>query len=46
MKYGASLLMAGGIVVTHFTGMAAMTLVIPSETALRLPPATTACNWR
>lgn len=37
MKYGASLLMAGGIVVTHFTGMAAMTLVIPSETALRLP---------
>ena len=36
MKYGASLLMAGGIVVTHFTGMAAMTLVIPSETALRL----------
>lgn len=36
MKYGASLLMAGGIVVTHFTGMAAMTLVIPNETALRL----------
>ncbi|MFJ4349173.1 putative bifunctional diguanylate cyclase/phosphodiesterase [Pseudomonas sp. NPDC089401] len=37
MKYGASLLMAGGIVATHFTAMAAMTLVIPSDTALRLP---------
>ncbi|WP_194789371.1 putative bifunctional diguanylate cyclase/phosphodiesterase [Pseudomonas sp. UFMG81] len=36
MKCGASLLMAGGIIFTHFTGMAAMTLVIPSETALRL----------
>ncbi|PYC13121.1 putative bifunctional diguanylate cyclase/phosphodiesterase [Pseudomonas mosselii] len=39
LKYGASLLMAGGIVLTHFTGMAAMTLVIPGETALRLPSA-------
>lgn len=37
MKYGASLLMAGGIVATHFTAMAAMTLVIPADTALRLP---------
>ena len=37
MKYGASLLMAGGIVATHFTGMAAMTLVIPADAALRLP---------
>lgn len=39
LKYGASLLMAGGIVLTHFTGMAAMTLVIPSEAALGLPSA-------
>jgi diguanylate cyclase len=37
LKYGASLLMAGGIMLTHFTGMAAMTLVIPSETPLHLP---------
>ncbi|WDY59162.1 putative bifunctional diguanylate cyclase/phosphodiesterase [Pseudomonas sp. PSKL.D1] len=37
MKYGASLLMAGGIIATHFTAMAAMTLVIPADTALRLP---------
>ncbi|AXM96115.1 putative bifunctional diguanylate cyclase/phosphodiesterase [Pseudomonas plecoglossicida] len=37
MKYGAALLMAGGIVATHFTAMAAMTLVIPDDTALRLP---------
>ncbi|WP_139138884.1 MHYT domain-containing protein, partial [Pseudomonas sp. NBRC 111141] len=39
MKYGASLLMAGGIVATHFTAMSAMTLVIPPDTALRLPSA-------
>ncbi|WP_313301931.1 EAL domain-containing protein [Pseudomonas sp.] len=39
MKYGASLLMASGIVATHFTGMAAMTLVIPADTALTLPSA-------
>ena len=37
MKYGASLLMAGGIVATHFTAMSAMTLIIPADTALRLP---------
>ena len=37
MKYGASLLMAAGIVATHFTAMSAMTLVIPADTALRLP---------
>ncbi|MBC3478126.1 putative bifunctional diguanylate cyclase/phosphodiesterase [Pseudomonas taiwanensis] len=37
MKYGASLVMAGGIVATHFTAMAAMTLVIPADTALSLP---------
>lgn len=37
MKYGASLLMASGIVATHFTAMAAMTLIIPADTALRLP---------
>ncbi|MEX5589275.1 putative bifunctional diguanylate cyclase/phosphodiesterase [Pseudomonas urmiensis] len=37
MKYGASVLMAAGIVVTHFTGMAAMTLVIPPDAALSLP---------
>ncbi|MGE8388832.1 MAG: putative bifunctional diguanylate cyclase/phosphodiesterase [Pseudomonas sp.] len=36
MKYGASLLMAAGIVATHFTAMAAMTLVIPADTALNL----------
>ena len=34
-----SLLMAGGIVATHFTAMSAMTLVIPADTALRLPSA-------
>ena len=39
LKYGASLLMAGGIVATHFTAMSAMTLVIPADTALRLPSA-------
>ncbi|EJN36570.1 diguanylate cyclase (GGDEF) domain-containing protein [Pseudomonas sp. GM84] len=37
MKYGAALLMASGIVATHFTAMAAMTLVIPEDTALSLP---------
>jgi diguanylate cyclase (GGDEF)-like protein len=37
MKYGASVLMAAGIVVTHFTGMAALTLVIPTDAALSLP---------
>lgn len=39
MKYGASLLMASGIVATHFTAMAAMSLVIPADTALSLPSA-------
>ncbi|WP_248918987.1 putative bifunctional diguanylate cyclase/phosphodiesterase [Pseudomonas entomophila] len=39
MKHGASVLMAAGIVLTHFTGMAAMTLVIPSGAALSLPSA-------
>ncbi|WP_060485939.1 bifunctional diguanylate cyclase/phosphodiesterase [Pseudomonas sp. NBRC 111123] len=39
MKYGASLLMAGGIVATHFTAMAAMTMVIPASAALSLPSA-------
>lgn len=37
MKYGASLLMAGGIVATHLLGMAALTLVLPADTALSLP---------
>jgi diguanylate cyclase/phosphodiesterase len=37
MKYGASLIMASGIVATHFTAMSAMTLVIPADTALSLP---------
>lgn len=37
MKYGASLLMASGIVATHFTAMAGMTLVLPDTTALNLP---------
>ncbi|WDM58258.1 EAL domain-containing protein [Pseudomonas sp. NEEL19] len=36
-KYGASLLIAAGMVASHFTAMSAMTLVIPSDTALRLP---------
>ncbi|MFB4394126.1 MULTISPECIES: putative bifunctional diguanylate cyclase/phosphodiesterase [unclassified Pseudomonas] len=39
MKYGASLVMAGGIVLTHFTGMGAMSLVIPSDVPVRLPSA-------
>ncbi|MDF0731237.1 bifunctional diguanylate cyclase/phosphodiesterase [Pseudomonas entomophila] len=37
MKYGASLMMAAGIVGTHFTGMAAMSLVIPGDAPLHLP---------
>ncbi|MNO65038.1 Phytochrome-like protein cph2 [compost metagenome] len=37
LKYSASLLLAGGMVTTHFTAMTAMTLVIPADTALRLP---------
>lgn len=36
-KHAASLLMATGILCTHFTGMSAMTLVIPGETPLQLP---------
>ncbi|WP_028633201.1 putative bifunctional diguanylate cyclase/phosphodiesterase [Pseudomonas parafulva] len=39
MKYAASLVMAGGIVATHFTAMSAMTLVIPTDMAIRLPSA-------
>ncbi|MDD2057843.1 EAL domain-containing protein [Pseudomonas sp. GD03860] len=35
-KYGASLLMAGGIFATHFTGMAAMTLIIPNDVSVNL----------
>lgn len=35
-KYAASLLMGAGLICTHFTGMAAMTLVIPTTTALQL----------
>ncbi|MEB6590614.1 MULTISPECIES: bifunctional diguanylate cyclase/phosphodiesterase [Pseudomonas] len=38
-KYGASLLLGGGIIATHFTAMSAMTLVVPADTALRLPTA-------
>ncbi|MHC6224396.1 putative bifunctional diguanylate cyclase/phosphodiesterase [Pseudomonas sp. X10] len=37
MKCGASLLMGAGIVCTHFTGMAAMTLVLANGSALQLP---------
>ncbi|MFK8332476.1 putative bifunctional diguanylate cyclase/phosphodiesterase [Pseudomonas sp. BJa5] len=37
LKYGASLLLAGGIFATHFTGMWAMTLVIPSGASVTLP---------
>lgn len=36
-KYAASLLMAGGLVGTHFINMAAMTLVVPANSALHLP---------
>ncbi|MFK0089290.1 putative bifunctional diguanylate cyclase/phosphodiesterase [Pseudomonas sp. NPDC090755] len=39
LKYGASLLMAGGIFATHFTGMWALTLVIPSGASVTLPTA-------
>ena len=39
LKYGASLLMAGGIFATHFTGMWAMTLIIPADSAVALPNA-------
>ncbi|KAB5623340.1 bifunctional diguanylate cyclase/phosphodiesterase [Pseudomonas putida] len=39
MKYGASLMMAAGIVLTHFTGMAALSLVIPDNMPLQLPSA-------
>ncbi|WP_369990110.1 putative bifunctional diguanylate cyclase/phosphodiesterase [Pseudomonas xanthosomatis] len=37
MKHGACLLMGAGIVLTHFTGMAAMTLVLPEAKPLHLP---------
>ncbi|MGB9089836.1 MAG: EAL domain-containing protein [Pseudomonas farsensis] len=37
MKHGACLLMGAGIVATHLTGMAAMTLVIPDASAMQLP---------
>lgn len=37
MKHGACLLMGAGIVATHLTGMAAMTLVIPDTSAMQLP---------
>ncbi len=36
LKLGASVLMACGIVATHFTGMSAMTLVLPDDTPLSL----------
>ncbi|MDD0973493.1 putative bifunctional diguanylate cyclase/phosphodiesterase [Pseudomonas fontis] len=36
-KYGASLVMAGGIIATHFTGMWALTLVLPHGVPLQLP---------
>ncbi|MBF8747536.1 EAL domain-containing protein [Pseudomonas putida] len=36
LKIGASVLIASGIVATHFTGMAAMTLVLPENTPLSL----------
>ncbi|MEE1868178.1 putative bifunctional diguanylate cyclase/phosphodiesterase [Pseudomonas auratipiscis] len=39
LKYGASLLMAGGIFATHFTGMWAMTLIIPADSTVTLPNA-------
>ncbi|PWB36089.1 diguanylate phosphodiesterase [Pseudomonas sp. SDI] len=37
LKYGAALVMAGGIITTHFTGMWALTLVLPNGVPLRLP---------
>lgn len=37
LKYGASLLMAAGIFATHFTGMWAMTLIIPPDATMTLP---------
>ncbi|WP_166358836.1 putative bifunctional diguanylate cyclase/phosphodiesterase [Pseudomonas akapageensis] len=36
LKYFASLLMGGGIVSMHFTGMSALTLVLPAGSALEL----------
>ena len=36
LKYFASLLMGGGIVSMHFTGMSALTLVVPAGSALEL----------
>ncbi|HWD31504.1 putative bifunctional diguanylate cyclase/phosphodiesterase [Pseudomonas caricapapayae] len=39
LKYGASLLMAGGIFATHFTGMWGMTLIIPADATVTLPSA-------
>ncbi|MBJ9975928.1 EAL domain-containing protein [Pseudomonas sp. S75] len=38
-KYGAALIMAAGIVFTHYTGMAALSLVLPDDEPLRLPSA-------
>ena len=37
LKYAASLLMAGGMFATHFTGMAGMTLIIPNDAVVVLP---------
>ena len=38
-KYAASVLVAGGLIATHFINMAAMTLVVPADSALHLPSA-------
>ncbi|MNF62611.1 Phytochrome-like protein cph2 [compost metagenome] len=37
LKYLASLLMGAGIVSMHFTGMSALTLVMPSDSAFEMP---------
>ncbi|WP_412460541.1 putative bifunctional diguanylate cyclase/phosphodiesterase [Pseudomonas sp. SC11] len=39
MKYGAALIMAAGIVFTHYTGMAALSLVIAEGDPAQLPSA-------
>jgi len=39
LKYAAALTMGGAIVAMHFTGMAALNLVVPADTVLVLHPA-------
>lgn len=45
LKYAACLVLGAGILTMHFTGMAAMKLMLPSGVAPRCLWTTTPCNW-